>query len=103
MDRQAQLLSMAYRLSHAAVGQDWDELARVDSELAELLPRLARHSEWSPVEQHALQGLRDAHREALACCVRESVQLDARIADMCAHKDAWVAYTLNTDWQESQA
>lgn len=102
MDRQAHLLTMTYRLSQAAVERDWEELARADSELTALLPRLARYGAWSVSEQKALEGLREAHCEALACCVKESSLLDARLAEMCAHKEAWLAYSLNADWQERQ-
>lgn len=97
MARQAALLNLAYRLSQAAVERDWAELARVDAEIAAQLPRLIARGNWTPAEQQTLRGLRDAHREALALCVREADRLDARLVDMCAHKDGWLAYAMNTD------
>lgn len=107
MDRRAQLLAMAYRMSRAAVELDWDELARSDQELSVLLPRLMRLGPWTVPEQKALDGLRTAHREALDSCIKASARLDARLADMCAHKEAWRAYSLDAvpdaDGQEGRS
>ncbi len=103
MDRIAPLNDMAYRLSQAAVERDWDELARADAELAVLLPRLSGRGRWSELEQLALSELRKAHHAALECCLEASTELDARLADLCANKEAWQAYSMNADWQEQQA
>jgi hypothetical protein len=97
MDRTAKLLSLAYQLGQAAVERDWGAVARVDADIAALLPRLATLGAWAANEARALATLRETHRVALEYCEREAADLDARLANMCAHKDGWFAYAMEDD------
>jgi hypothetical protein len=97
MDRKTELVQLTDRLNRAAAEQDWTAMGAVDREIATLLSRLATPSlaVWAPAERQALRTLREAHRAAYERCERESTLLDERLADLCAHKDGWIAYALN--------
>ncbi|MFT4173478.1 MAG: hypothetical protein QM639_13015 [Rhodocyclaceae bacterium] len=97
MDRSARLLNLAYQLGQAAVERDWSTVARVDADIAAMLPRLAALGAWAHNEARALATLRETHRVALEYCEREAAEVDARMAALCTHRDGWAAYAMEDD------
>lgn len=88
------LASMATRLRAAAAARQWVAVGRIDSEIATLLDSLQRGCPLSDAEQQAVDALAAVHRIARESCVDEAVRLERRLAEMCAHRDGWMAYAL---------
>ncbi|KAF7599966.1 MAG: hypothetical protein CGU28_06610 [Candidatus Dactylopiibacterium carminicum] len=91
------LRELAQRLGQATVREDWETVARLDAEVAVALRRLPPAAPPSAGEQQALGYLRRVHAEALSRCRRETVRLDARLADMRDRREAWTAYAVNDE------
>lgn len=91
------MLVLAQRLKRASSEHDWVDLAKVDGELAILLPALAARGPFERAESQAVQVLREAHRAAIECCAREAAQLDERMAQMRANREGWMAYAMGRD------
>lgn len=101
MDREKVLLDLARQLDRAASESDWDELARVDNEMALRLAREAgQHSSWSKEERRALGVLRATHRKALEQCAGELKRVAALLEEMRNNKDGWLAYAQTGDLDE---
>lgn len=91
------MLVLAQRLKRAGAEHDWAGLAKLDGELAMVLPALAARGLFDPAESLAVQELREAHRFALDCCAREAALLDERMAQMRANREGWMAYAMSHD------
>jgi hypothetical protein len=91
------MLVLAQRLRQASSGHDWDELAKVDGDVAILLPAFAARGPFDRAETQAVQVLREAHRAAIDCCAREAQQIDERMALMRANREGWMAYAMSGD------
>jgi hypothetical protein len=103
MDKQAQMLAIAQRLQHAGRRRDWQELARVDAELA------AQARRWrdegavlSADEQRALQRLSQTHGDVSAQCRAELQQLEQTLAQVGAEQGRWQAYAQSSNWEDSR-
>ena len=102
MDRRGILMRLAQEMRQATQKADWTAMAQIDREIATQLSGQRDVRSWSEAERGALAELRAAHRAALDACEHATAALDERLAELCTHKDGWIAYALN-DWQENPA
>ena len=102
MDRSSQISQYALQLTRMSADGDWRALRKLDSEIATLLQRFARVT-LSENERRALGELRRAHDEAFARCEQSATALKARLADMRANRDGWIAYAIANELQEDSA
>lgn len=101
MDRERLLLNLAGRLAKATRENDWEALARIDSELARYLTDEADQTNvWSKAERRALSVLRTAHGKALEQCSVELDRLAMLLEEMRNNKDGWLAYAQTGDLEE---
>jgi hypothetical protein len=95
MDRRATLLRLTAELSSAGATADWERLGIAARLLGPQLSTLAAEGPWSAAERSALALLRAAHTEAMAACELALGALAARLDEMRANKDGWIAYALD--------
>jgi hypothetical protein len=96
-DRQAQLLGMAEALQAAAAGADWDSLGLQSRALGPQLTALAALGPWTPAERAALQRLRSRHEAAAGIAGDAAAKLGARLEEMRANQEGWIAYAMHND------
>lgn len=96
------LMALRDRLNDACVLSDWEALAAIDREIAQLLPRWRTEGRWTAAEQLGLERLRQSHRAALEHCQRSSDELAVRLNDLGTHKDGWLAYAVDGTWEEAR-
>jgi hypothetical protein len=103
MDKQAQMLSIAQRLQHAAGRRDWQTLGRIDAELA-VQARAWRDEAvgFSAAEQHALKQLSQAHGDVSAQCRSELQAVEQNLAQLVSEQGRWQAYAQSSDWEDSR-
>lgn len=94
MDRTRAIDGLAWDLQDAGAGADWELLGRAVRELAPRLQALSSGSAWSERERAALERLRGAHQAAAQAVAAASTELQARMDDMSANKEGWMAYAL---------
>ncbi len=94
MDRTRAIDRLAAVLDEAGARADWEGLDRAVRELAPRLQALAAGKPWTPGERAALQRLRGAHAGAAGAVAAASAQLQARLDEMLATKEGWMAYAL---------
>jgi hypothetical protein len=97
MDRQHNLLQLAQKMSAATAASDWTALAAINTLMAASLPAMAAQGPWTPAERAALAALRQLHRQAEHCARLASDELAAKLAEMQAHKEGWMAYAMGAD------
>lgn len=101
--RALQMVRLAQRLRTAAGAGDWQAVAAADRELATLLAQLrAGGAALPPGEEAVLGDLDLAHQEARMRCASAADQLAARMAELQAHKDGWLAYAMNSDTPDAK-
>lgn len=88
------LASVTTRLRAAIAAHQWGAVGRIDSEIAALLASLQRGCPLSDAEQQAVDALAAVHRMARESCAEEALRMERRLAEMCAHRDGWMAYAL---------
>lgn len=104
MAKRAVLDQFIRRLQQAMQQGDWTQLARIDRELAVLLPLWQKQDErWSEEERRALQSLRLVFESARQYCGEELDRLDQRLRGMREQRAGWVAYAAvaGTNWNDS--
>lgn len=89
---------LARRLRTAVHQANWESVRGLDSELRELLPTLGTSAHWSHDLKVAMSSLQLLHRSALSQCAQASEEMAARLADMGAAKDGWLAYATSGEW-----
>lgn len=94
MDRTRAIDGLATVLRDAGARADWELLGRAVRELAPRLQALAAGRAWTDAERAALARLRHAHEAAVLAVAAASAQLQARLDDMAANKEGWMAYAL---------
>ncbi|QOY95579.1 hypothetical protein IM543_06910 [Massilia sp. UMI-21] len=94
MDRTRAIDGLARVLVDAGAGADWDLLGRAVRELGPRLQALAAGTPWNAGERAALARLRLAHAGAAEAASAASAQLQAKMSDMIANKEGWLAYAL---------
>jgi hypothetical protein len=94
MDRTRAIERLAGVLQDATARADWELLGRAVRELGPQLQALAAGAPWSASERAALARLRSVHEGAAAAVAAASAQLQARMDDMAANKEGWMAYAL---------
>jgi len=94
MDKSPALLRIAESLRSAADGAAWEQLGQMTRALAPQLDALAADGPMSRTERAALQRLREAHDHAAHAVAAASASLSARMDEMRANKDGWIAYAL---------
>ncbi len=97
-DKSTQVYEMARRLRQASRAGHWEALRVIDRELAALLPSLGTSDTWSKEMARAMESLQTAHRDAFARCVDASEHIAKRLSAMQIHKDGWLAYAANSEW-----
>jgi hypothetical protein len=101
MDRTRAIERLAGVLQDAGARADWELLGRAVRELGPQLQALAGAKPWSPAERSALASLRGAHEGAAAAVAAASAQLQARLDDLAANKEGWMAYALAGEPEET--
>ena len=94
MDRTRAIDRLAGVLLDAGTRSDWELLDRAVRELGPRLQALAAGAPWNAGEREALGRLRRAHDGAAGAVAAASAQLQARMGDMVANKEGWMAYAL---------
>lgn len=94
MDRTRAIDRLAGVLLDAGARSDWELLDRAVRELGAQLQALAAGGPWNASERAALARLRRAHEGAAGAVATASAQLQAKISDMVANKEGWMAYAL---------
>lgn len=97
MDRTHAIDGLARVLLDAGARADWEVLGRAVRELAPGLQALAGDHPWTAAERAALARLRSAHEAAAQAADAASALLRARMDDMVANKEGWMAYALAGD------
>lgn len=97
MDRQAQLKQLGDAMQAAAARADWTRLGEQARDLAPALHLLAARGPWSAAERNALQHLRSQHDAAAASAGHAARALGARLEELRANKDGWIAYAMFSD------
>ncbi|WP_027866944.1 hypothetical protein [Massilia alkalitolerans] len=97
MDRTRAIDGLARVLLDAGARADWALLGRAVGELAPRLRALAAGRPWTDAERAALEQLRSAHATAALAVAAASAQLQARMDEMLANKEGWMAYALADD------
>jgi hypothetical protein len=101
--RQLQLLRMGDALQAAAAGADWDGLERQARALGPQLQALAALGPWTAVERAALQRLRSQHEAATGAAALAADTLGARLEEMRANQEGWVAYATHNESADTSA
>ncbi|HEY4367427.1 MAG TPA: hypothetical protein VGN07_09375 [Steroidobacteraceae bacterium] len=99
MDKTSQLAQLTLQLARLAADPDWRALAGIDRDIALVLQRLSQQEQWTPTELVALRKLRTAHEAARERCVQESTRVEAKLTQMRTHKDGWMAYAMNNEFE----
>ena len=94
-ERQSPLLALGDALQAAAAEADWDRLAALTGALAPALHALAARGPWSAAERAALQALRQQHDGAAAAVAAAKAALGARLDELHANRDGWLAYAMH--------
>ncbi|VXB34276.1 hypothetical protein [Massilia sp. 9I] len=94
MDRSRAIDRLAVVLTDAGARADWPLLGAAVRELGPQLQALGAGRPWSTDERRALARLRAAHDGAAQAVAAASAQLQARMDDMLANKEGWMAYAL---------
>lgn len=94
MNKLQQLTALAQQIAAAADAEDWRALAAADRQVHLALPEWRATKHWAPLERDALAALQQVHGQARARCSARVADLSQRLADMCDHKDGWIAYAL---------
>lgn len=94
MDRTSAIDGLARALGDAGASADWELLGRAVRELGPRLQALAADRPWNATERAALERLRGAHAGAAEAVAVASAQLQAKMSDMIANKEGWMAYAL---------
>ncbi|RZA35294.1 MAG: hypothetical protein EOP92_11190 [Lysobacteraceae bacterium] len=97
MDRTPAIDRLGQVLLDAGARADWELLGRAVRELGPRLEALAGGRPWSAAELAAASRLRAAHAGAAQALAAASAQLQARMDDMLANKEGWMAYALTGD------
>lgn len=101
MQRHAQLKQLGDALQAAAAGADWTRLSDQASALAPALQALAARGPWSAAERGALQRLRSQHDAAAQAAASATRALGARLDELRANKDGWIAYAMHSETESS--
>lgn len=91
------LASAATRLRAATAARQWVAVARIDAEIAALLASFRSGCPLSSAERQAVEALAAVHGLAREACADEAARIGRRLAEMCTHRDGWMAYAL-TDY-----
>ncbi len=94
MDRTRAIDRLTQVVQDAGTQGDWELLGRAVRELGPQLQALAAGTPWSAGERAALERLRGVHAGAAEIVAAASAQLQARMDDMAANKEGWMAYAL---------
>ena len=94
MDRTRAIERLAAAVDDASARADWEQLDRAVRELGPQLRLLGADRPWSAPELAALARLRAAHDGAAGAAAAESAHLQAKMSDMLANKEGWMAYAL---------
>jgi len=94
MDRSSAVDGLTSVLADAAGRADWDRLGSAVRELAPTLQALAAAGPWNGAERAALLRLHNTHATAARAVAAAAAGLQARIDDMLANKEGWIAYAL---------
>lgn len=94
MDRLSAIDGLTGVLADAAGRADWERLGRAVHELVPALQVLAAAGPWNSAERAALVRLRGTHDGAAQALAAAGAGLQARIGDMLANKEGWIAYAL---------
>jgi hypothetical protein len=97
MDSTRAIEDLARVLLDAGGRADWELLGRTVRELAPGLRELAAGRPWTAAERAALDRLRGAHDAAARAVDAAGALLQARMDDMVANKEGWMAYALAGD------
>ena len=100
--REMQLQHFSQSLQQAVRARDWQQLARVDAELAQALRRWPALAGWSAAERAALQALKTSHGEARAQCEAELDKLEQALTQMREGRGRWQAYAESANWQDDK-
>lgn len=95
--RLAQLAQLGDALQAAASREDWDRLGEQARILLPALRKLAAQGPWTASEHAALErvvALHDAAAQGVASAARA---LEARLEEMRANKDGWIAYAMYSE------
>lgn len=90
------LEALGQALKQASADRNWDEVGRVDAQLARLLATLkgtAPDAALCPV----LESVRYIHQQALACCKQHSNSLEEKMALSRRNHEGAVAYAAFMD------
>jgi hypothetical protein len=101
--RESLLLRMGDALQAAAADADWDGLDRQARALGPQLQALAALGPWTAAERAALQRLRSLHDGAAGAAAQAAGALGARLEEMRANQEGWVAYAMHNETAESSA
>lgn len=94
MDRTRAIDRLAKVLTDAGAAADWALLGAAVRELGPQLQALGARGPWSAPERGALARLRAAHEGAAHAVATASGQLQAKMDEMTANKEGWMAYAL---------
>ncbi|WP_377705620.1 hypothetical protein [Pseudoduganella sp. UC29_71] len=81
-------------MSAATAASDWTALAAINTLMAASLPVMAAQGPWTPAERAALAALRQLHLQAEHCAGLASADLAAKLSEMQANKEGWMAYAM---------
>lgn len=101
MSRRNIILGLNERLKNAIGENSWDELAKVDSEIAALLARLPGEKALSAAELHEISRLYRTHREASERCSREMHFLSNQMQEMQNKREGLLAYSQHSNNTEN--
>ncbi|MBS0353885.1 MAG: hypothetical protein JSR83_08270 [Proteobacteria bacterium] len=91
------LAALATRLRAATAARQWAAVGRIDGEIAALLESFRTGFPLSSAERQAVDALAAVHGLAREVCADEAARIGRRLAEMCTHRDGWMAYAL-TDY-----
>jgi hypothetical protein len=100
MDKSFAWNTLARGLREAAVNHNWEAVARLDGQIANLLRSLGSLPALSTAERMALDELRDAHQAAADACAKEIDVVGRQLDEMRSRQDGWRAYAVNGDLEE---
>ncbi len=90
---------LAQGLRASAQAGDWPALARLDTEMAEVLRLAASAQRQPPGWTEAVNGLREAHTQALQICCRARDLARDELHSFCAQREVVEAYALTQDME----
>lgn len=91
---------LARGLREAAANRNWEAVARLDRQLADIQREAGALLPLTTAERTSLADLRVAQREALACCTDEIAIVGQKLEEMRGRLDGWRAYAANGDIEE---